>query len=546
MKRLISLILVICMCISIGVIFTSCNKKNTQDNNTNTNTESPTEAKTENKSEENTTDTVNNIPEETTDKSGYSVFYCDTSDDAIYLIEYNKLGLPVAVYYDESFYGECDGERRLEFSIEYDDNNLISKISTNYDYYEFKYQDTYALGMGYQANTLKKVETGEYIIVTYTEDNKLSSISAYDVKGSLMQFNFNENGRVSTLLDNDDVNVFAYDNQGRFISCTRTNLKDDSKNGVLTFSYNGDDSLPCAYTKINNGEIFLECKNIAYTDKGELLSATLTYYYDGVADYICENIKNYDENGLLLNYELKEGYADEADNLESYITELKYNELELIIEKLEFEYYNGEKTLVSKTTYEYDENKNCILEIRYSYENDGETVKNTNSTAYTYNENNLCISRVRSNGDEFYREYDSDGLLIYETNKHNNGESVNTITYKWVFDEKGRLIETATKKYTYDENGRIVTYFDIYSSHGDGRIYEFTYDDIGRIIKTKIINKNAEWNSELQDFIILTSDFSSTEYTYSEDGKLIAASIWEKDYKTGDFVTNNFDYTTIK
>ena len=163
MKKLVSLLLAVCMCLSVGVMLTACGDEE------HTHTYKTEWAKDATYhwhacEDENCTDVGDKaehvwdegaITKEATaeadgvktftctvcgetktevveyvaqavDKSGYSIFYSDTSDDAIYLIEHNEAGLPVAVYYDDAFYGERVGERQLEYSIEYTNDELIS------------------------------------------------------------------------------------------------------------------------------------------------------------------------------------------------------------------------------------------------------------------------------------------------------------------------------------------------------------------------------------------------------------------------------------
>ena len=214
--------------------------------------------KKKNKSENNTTNATNNIPEEDTteedtakenisdkieDKSGYSVFYFDTGDDIIYLIEYNKDGLAAFIYYDEALYGECDGERRLDYSIEYTDG-LISKISGDDYYYEIKYNDdfTYGYGISYNSDIQKKITTGDSLVICYGDNKNLASISVYDTEVDLLQYVFDENGRLSYFFDDEDVNKFCYDENGRIItvSTARKSMITVKNLSEINYTYSED------------------------------------------------------------------------------------------------------------------------------------------------------------------------------------------------------------------------------------------------------------------------------------------------------------------
>ena len=541
MKKIISIILIACMCISLCIGFTSCNTdtddgKSTPTQDTNTENKSEEITTEEITTEEDTTEentTKENVSEEIEEKSEYSVFYFDTGDDAIYLIEYNEDGLAAFIYYDEAFYGECDGERRLDYSIEYTDG-LISKISGDDYYYEIKYNDdfTYGYGISYRSDVQKKTVTGDSLVICYGDNKNLASISVYDTEGDLLQYVFDENGRLAYFFDDEDVDKFCYDENGRFASCIHTRVNNDSFEKIFTFNYEGDSTLPYAYSQTVNGVMTIKCEDVSFTDQGKLINATLTYC-DDEDEYICQNTNNFDESGRLVDYTLKQGYASEG--LETYRTELKYNDRGLLWGKSEFEYDGDRMYLCAKTVYDYDENGNLIFEMRSSYTSNG-TLVNYKVTNYTYDENGRLLSKLNENSDGMQYTYDADGLVIKEISTYNKGVSTNTINYEWIFDENGRLIKGGMNKFTYDENGRISSYTDILSNNGDEKIYEFSYDENGRIITVSTVRKS----------ISIVKNQGEINYTYSEDGRITQESISRVDDKTGETFTTVYDYTNVK
>ena len=549
MKRFIFLIIATCICTSLVLTLSSCNKEDSNETDTTAKldtTEDSTAAPDNNtpadSTEENTT--AKDEPYEA-GKTNYSVMYLNTSDDAIYIIEYNDMGLPIAVYYDESIYGEGGYERRLEYAIEYSDSGLISKISTEYDYFEFEYDGLYATGIGYQSDQPKKMVSGDSIVIAYGNDMKIKSISYYhNYRGDVMQLLFDEDGKACKLIDGKYVNEFTYDESGRFLSCALTNLEDESRNSALTFTYNGDSTLPSDYVLSNNGEVTIEATNLEFAKNGKVISAKLTFFEEGVAEYIVSNKNTYNDKGMLASSEMREIYPDGSYEDEVYFAEVKYNEQGLMSERSL--YMGTEDNLIrtSKTTFEYDEFGNLTLETYFRYESDGETVRSENSTVYTYNEMNLIVSEIDNNGDGVYYIYNEDGLKLSSTTIHDNGNYVSTIDYKWEFDSNDRLIETRSFRYEYDENGRIIAYHDLGSGVGNESVYEYVYDSFGRIITVKFTRFEAAWDNELQENVVVKKDYKNTSYTFDKDGNLTEVSIESYDYKSEQITNKTYDYTT--
>ena len=547
MKRIIFLIITAFLCLSLVIALSSCNKNEAD--------ESDTTAKHD-VTENSTTASADNVPTGTTEEDttakdepaddgniNYSVMYLNTSDDAIYIIEYNKQGLPVAVYYDESIYGEGGYERRLEYAIEYGDNGLISKVSTEYDYFEFTYDGLYATGIGYQSDQPKKMVSGDSIVIAYGNDMKIKSISYYhNYRGDVMQLLFDENGKACKLIDGKYVNEFTYDKSGRFLSCVLTNLEDGSKNNTLTFTYSGNSTLPSEYTLSNDKEVILAGTDLAFADNGKVISAKLTFFEDNVAEYIVSNKNAYNDKGMLVSSEMREIYPDGSYEDEVYLAEIKYNEQGLVCERSL--YMGTESNLIrtSKTAFEYNELGNLTLEAHFRYEADGETVRGENSTVYTYNEMNLIVSEIDSNGDGTYYTYNEDGLKLSSTTIYDNGNYVSTIDYKWEFDSHDRLVETRSFRYEYDDKGRIIAYHDLGSGVGNETVYEYVYDSVGRIITVRSTRFESSWDNDLQENVIVKKDYKNTYYTFDENGNLVKSSIESYDYKSDQTTNKTYHY----
>ena len=586
MKRLISILLTVCMCFSIGMVLTACGDNESHEHTYKTEWayddthhwhacegedctevsdkaehtwnggEITTEATADadgiktfacNVCGKTKTEVVEYV-EQGVDRSGYSIFYFDTSDDAIYLIEHNEAGLPVAVYYDEAFFGQRYGERQLEYSIEYSNDHLISSIKSPYYYYEIEYNSdcTYAYGIAYQANSPKKIENGRTIVISYTENKQLHTISSYNVKGSLTQYIFNEDGRVVRLLDGDQVNLFEHDELGRFVSCTNMNVNDSSVQRTLVFNYEEEANLPNAYTRTDEDGETIKGTNITYNNEGQVLTATMAFYEDGVAEYICENISSFDQNGRLISYESRDGDAEEFDTCEWLYTELIYDDKGMLIEVFEYIKNGDNKLTENKIQYEYDAKGNCVSETYSYYAEDGVTVKSTSTTTYTYNEKDQLTSKIRGNGEGERYTYDSNGLMISKVYVFENGTESDPVAYQWIFDDNGRLLERSGQKFTYGEDGKKMSCFEGDNNYGDGKYYAFAYDASGRVIKINIVIKKTRWNNELHMDEVYTLATGENTYVYAESGELISASLFEWDNNVREYVNNTYNYATIE
>lgn len=487
------------------------------------------------------TETVGYVPDEE-DKSGYSVFYTGVGDDVIYLVQQNKDGLPVAVYFDDAIYGERESydDRELKFSIAYNDDGLISSITREgYRYYEFTYDESsrYGYGVEYRADAKIKVETGRSIAILYSENKNIAQINAYEATGALTQYSFNESGQLVRIIEDYEVATYAYDEYGRMIRCTVFNLSRDSSS-VMEFSYSGSDTLPTTYKYIRENKLEYDA-NLTYDADGHVLTAKLSFYdEDGVPEYIQECISRYDDSGRLIAYDSEYVRVEEYE-IKTY-TELTYDDGGKLIKAVDFN-KDGDNKLIDQTEqYEYDERGNCIREIRKYYGTDGQ-IETEDHVTFTYNADNMCTSEIDGNGYGYRYTYDDNGLMISEVYVY-EGEERTPYTYQWIFDENDRLIKQTEiyndlidfslnyKKYSYDADGRLISY----SDSDRNRDYTFTRDLYARI--TEI----AEAVSDKQGFVQ-----RSTTYTYSESGELIAASLFKWDSGIGEYVTVVYNYTEI-
>lgn len=583
MKRLISILLTVCMCFSIGMVLTACGDNESHEHTYKTEwayddmhhwhacegedctemydkaehtwndgeitTEATAEAdgvktftctvcgKTKTKALEYV---VTNV-----DKSGYSFF---NEEDHYCIIKRNQIGLPVEVYSESAFAGERDeGDRDLEYSIEYTSDNLISSIVSPYRYYEFEYNNdyTYAYGVAYETNTAKKVEDGRTIVISYSEKKQIETINAYSANGLLSQYVFNEKGQVIRFIEQDEVSLYQYDEYDRLIVCEMLELSDSGSiaSEVLSLSYNDDATLPSGYEWSEDGIVCWKGTDITYDRNGQLLTSSCTYYDGSEIDGALTCISCFDEAGRLINYrEMWQSGEDEG----GVYTELTYNSNGLLNDETRFDIDGDTKLLSSKNVYEYDNDGNCISETYSYYAADGITVESTSTTTYTYNENDQLTSEIRGNGEGNRYTYDSNGLMISEVYVFEDGTESDPVAYQWIFDDNGRLLERPGQKFTYGEDGKKMSYFEAENNYGAGKSYTFAYDAFGRVIKINIVVKATEWNSELQMVEVYTAATGESTYVYAESGDLISASLYEWDYDIGEYVNNTYNYVAAE
>ncbi len=234
----------------------------------------------------------------------------------------------------------------------------------------------------------------------------------------------------------------------------------------------------------------------------------ITYEYYECYEYNADNqiTKRYAtdlEGNVLEKHDLFEIYYNDGGRL-TQINEGKYRHEFIYGEngKLEtYKKYENNK-LSSYKNYEYDENGNCVKEIRYSADN---TLSDT--TVYTYNENSLVVSvkTESSNGDvtnEAAYEYNSDGLVSKLT--RNKSQETRTTEYKY---KNGTLIEeimTVTPAENSSDT-RTRSYVTSYEYLAGGKVVKFSRERDGEVYITDTYSADeAKGNfAEFENFISL-------------------------------------------
>lgn len=293
-------------------------------------------------------------------------------------------------------------------------------------------------------------------------------------------------------------------------------------------------------------------------ERNDTTSSTVGEQDDGLvivylkASYVRRDYKTeyaYDDNGNMIKEEVYCRDEEEGETEYTFYrtTERKYDENNRLVEEL----LKNNRGEVSHYSYEYDENGNMILEIRYfSYDN-GETIKWHFEDTYTYDENGNCIEFYETrNGEPWVRysyAYDELNRLIEEkyyspvdklnsyytyeytdnTQKHiaytfgklsygyikTFDENGNQIRYDYYYEDKANYMDAESgdyKTWVYDAEGRVLEYAKYESgtlTMKEVNTYECTYDQNDKLIEMKTYH-----NGELE---------YKTEFIYDENGALL-------------------------
>ncbi|WP_374173550.1 DUF6443 domain-containing protein [Flavobacterium tructae] len=167
--------------------------------------------------------------------------------------------------------------------------------------------------------------------------------------------------------------------------------------------------------------------------------------------------------------------------------------------------------------------------------------------------------------------YDSDGRIIYNYNKNNFLETINTTKSK--FDFVGKLLETTTTHqrsgttitivdtFTYDHTGRLLTQKQKVNNQDQELIASNSYDDLGKLItkevggkinqaRLQIINYRYNirgWLKNINDINTMGNDLFAFQMNYNDitnnNKKLYNGNISQTLWKTANLDKNLKSYT---
>jgi len=347
-------------------------------------------------------------------------------------------------------------------------------------------------------DTLLKTEDGTYILkvqkgITYKYDQAGNLISISDSNSNEIQFKYNREGLLSSVMSpGGKLLMFSYEG-GRIVSIT------DHTGRNLKYKYDEKGNLT----------------QVVYPDGGKI-----TYAYDNIG-----LISITDQNG---NTYVQNTYDEKG----RVVRQLDHENNELIIEYDEENRENTFKWIKSGITRVYKYNTDMLLtEIRYD---DGSVQK------YTYDENLNRNSETDRNGNTTYKKYDDKGNLIevispepfcYKTKYSYNeeGRLIKVVSpgggeVSFEYDERGNLLKRIVKTgsrsysewaYTYDQYGRMTTSKD---AENNTKTFEYGEEDVNKptLIKDAVGNIFKYEFDKVGRVVATTTDYGTVRMKYNE------------------------------
>lgn len=430
MKKTVSLLLAVCMCLSIGMLLTSCGHKHTYETEWSKDEthhwyacEGEDCTDVADKAEHTWNDGEVTV-EPTAEADGVKTFTCTicgqtktepvsfvmdrTIANRVYSLlgEENEGMISVAVNKDGLFLEISSHDISLEFEEGFGD---IAK---------FEYDDS-----GKMTNVIVTFAKEESYPVTEYDENgrpiKVQDVSVFTYEGDNMTFTF------------DSETYYTFDKYGRCV-----HYKNWYSEYQLTFNGNVG-----TWNRVDENE---ECFYTVTYEKNTKLTKMEEWIAVNDLDYCAEY--KYNDQGLVIEYKYIE---IEEDFYGGTIWRHEYNDDGMIVRTEELEFENDTEIKENEDQFIYDSNKN-LIEVKW-LDPDGIQY---GGKVYTYN----------SNGN----------LIKEETSYHPDND-----------------IRTNIREYQYDENGNIKKEISI-DKYDDGterrNEYEYQYDNNGYITQTKRIS----------------------------------------------------------
>ena len=320
--------------------------------------------------------------------------------------------------------------------------------------------DTYTVYLGERIEWAVSKEESTY------DGYKTTSTYTYDKQGNLTGAKYVDN-------DGTDTTAYTYDAAG---NCTSEKYS-DSNGYTYTYTYTFDAAGNQTSEKYSDSDGSAYTYTYTYDAAGNLIRQT---YQDDGWDFAFDY--NYNAQNQLVS--VKTSYADGTSYLEKYTYDAPGNLTEQV--------NTGSDGFTSTTRYTYNA-RGDMLTIRYS-DSDGWTY----TTEYTYD----AAGRMTrySNRDSEYGDtletyvYDAAGNCLENTYSNTCDGVTWSYSYKYTYDAGNRLIRevgtetdgtVTTTEYTYDAEGRPVTVSE--TSGGTTTTYAITYDlgnNIIRVVST--------------------------------------------------------------
>ena len=483
-----------------------------------------------------------------TDQAGITTYYEYDAEDRLTAVV-DALGQRMEYQYDEA-------------------GNLVYQKDSNNHVTRFEFD-----GLGRQTAVIRPMEqesltiynkvgqvisttdfNGEVILYEYNENNQLTKKLFED--GSTVEFNYDDAGRLESVVDERGTTSYTYNERGKVLSRTEPDGK------TISYTYNDagklesiiTDSVTTSYTYDSFNFLDKVAANGKVTDYdydvvGNLVQTTLangvveTREYDEL--YRLIGVDNTDESGNVISsydYELDAvGNRTLVEELGGRTVAYEYDKLYRLLNEDITDSVNGNQTLSyvydavgnrlsltdsvnGITTYSYDDNDWLLSETiggittNYTYDNNGNNLTKINpdeQVTYTWNQENRLIGAEITNTlgtTNLGYQYDVDGVRVAST--------INGVETRYLVDQNREHAEVI-EEYTPDGTTEVsyVHGLNLISANRDGETNYYINDGHSGIRQLTDENGNVTDSYDYDAYGNLLNSSGSTENNYLYRGE---------------------------
>ena len=386
--------------------------------------------------------------------------------------------------------------------------------------------------------TIKITENGEMktidIIYTYDDLGNILTKQHYEDSASYI---YDNAGRTLLAKEGDSVTRTLYDDLGRVVQEISAEDYDSTKDGLPAENTYSDPTAGQTYVYAENGNLASETNRLGvttnyqyndvgakikesfdiyefnYTDDGNLLNVkiggaeTISYTYDDSGNLVSENYAN----GSKIRYEYNDdGYvtAQYRDNSTSPYVTFAYNTEGELTQKINYD---------SDLRYTYGENGSFEV-YRMS---DNTLVQSYSETVTEADEEQGIEAQTDINETHFGTVYSS----VIKGNSISYATGSDTFEYGYNEDDNGTIVSDYIKynrsnilssEYTYNDNSDITK-----KLFEDGKVFENTYDNKGRIISTQYGGNYNDYEYDNNNQVTYFTNYDiAADYSYDERGNI--------------------------
>ncbi len=415
-------------------------------------------------------------------------------------------------------------------------------------FYEYKYLDGRLISVGEENSIPEKAD--------YFNNGSIKSLT--DSYGKTTFYNYDNQGRVTSIKNQSKKIWYEYDNLDRVIKVVVGNSSDElSSIYYERFEYSNDERVVTIteggkYKSIieldafgntikeidgNNNE-----RSFVYNCQNQLVESfdgygnKTAFEYNALGEVNCIILP--DDSQIIYKYNYF-GLIEEITDACGTVYKASYDKTGRLIKECRrgdsenvFEYDNVGRIIKSLCANEITET--CL----YSHDNRSLIVKDGKGNEYIYNFDlfGRLLSEVNRKGDRQNFYYDSDGQLKSQlcfdgstgTINYSDDRSILSVRYadgsenRFVYDAIGNILEVnnayGSTQYRYDQGGRLIYQKDMVTGE---EIY-FEYDDAGNRIKLKSSNRETKYtygkNNEIKE-IFDNKQRVSIKLQYDKNGR---------------------------